>query len=265
MGKRSERAREGAGAERKPVRAWWRIPPVLGVAATSACGADASGVSYQEDIAPLFEGRCTGCHHEESYQKPNMAVPFGEPESLVGSKNEWAEAAPGFTPEFNVTPFSPDESFLIDKIENPSQLPDKVAGAPMPLRYPRLDDREIGIVRQWIADGADLEAYRRSVEPIFGLLDPVAAGKCVICHSPGTPDLPDLTDPSTLVGVRAQYRTDRTLVIPGDPDGSFLVQKIEALEPSSELGSPMPYLWDPLTEQETALVARWILEGAQDN
>ena len=66
--------------------------------------------------------------------------------------------------------------------------------------------------------------------------------QCVICHSPDLMqgDLDLETDPyAVLVNQPSISYAGRTLVVPGDPDGSFLVVKVEGTQTGSE-GDPMP-------------------------
>lgn len=55
----------------------------------------------------------------------------------------------------------------------------------------------------------------------------------------------------------------RMLVVPSDPNGSYLFEKISNDHPAS--GSRMPYLSNPLPEGEIAAVRQWIEQGAQDD
>lgn len=66
---------------------------------------------------------------------------------------------------------------------------------------------------------------------------------------------------ANLVGVAADGDPTRTRVIPGDPDGSYLVMKLEEAE--GIVGDAMPSV--PLDEARIELVREWIAEGAQDN
>jgi hypothetical protein len=50
------------------------------------------------------------------------------------------------------------------------------------------------------------------------------------------------------------------VVIPGDPDGSLLVQRLEGTVPPQ-----MPLDGPPLTPSEIGRIRQWILEGAQNN
>ena len=55
-----------------------------------------------------------------------------------------------------------------------------------------------------------------------------------------------------------------TLVIPGDPDNSYLVKKLEGA--SDIVGLRMPRNNGPfLTEGQMSVIRRWITEGAQNN
>jgi hypothetical protein len=54
-------------------------------------------------------------------------------------------------------------------------------------------------------------------------------------------------------------------VVPGDPDSSLLIVKVEATARSQEIGEPMPMVYPPLTAAEVESVRQWIAEGAQNN
>jgi hypothetical protein len=113
----------------------------------------------------------------------------------------------------------------------------------------------------------------------------ILAGSCDYCHYTGSPNPPDLSkmfDPDAgLINARAAFRTDIKLVVPGQPDASFLVMKIEGHiidantgsapatddppRPSSEIGSPMPRQYEPFSEAQVAVIRQWIAEGARNN
>lgn len=86
------------------------------------------------------------------------------------------------------------------------------------------------------------------------------------CHSGGasgglrlTGDAAD--DHAALVGVLATGLATETLVIPGDPDGSYLVKKLE--DASGIAGARMPS-GGPLTADQIQLVRDWIADGAPE-
>jgi hypothetical protein len=244
-----------------------------GASTTQGVGGTAAstGVSYSRDVRPLFAERCTLCHHAEM-RVLNIANPFAPEKGLVNAPNTWAVAHPEANPEtMNVVPFEPENSFLMRKIGDPN-IDAANSGAFMPWQVPRLTAEEIAALRQWVSDGAnDDEMFQTQIRPIFGDGTSLgtAGGKCGYCHYPGgmTPDLTNPFDPTNGVintsgiGIYA----DKTRVIPGDPDGSLLIQKVEATEESAEIGAPMPLHYTPLTAEQVETVRQWILEGAQDN
>ena len=221
-------------------------------------------VSYAADVAPIFEERCTNCHHEEVTTIPNIADPFDPTNGLIVFPNTWHEGHPE-TPEMNVVPGDPANSFLVHKISEASP----VAGAAMPWSPDRVTAAEAANLRQWVTDGAlDDTFYQSTIRRIFGTPGALGApgGKCSYCHYSGgvLPDLQNPFDPvNGVVGVPATLE-GWTRVVPGDPDDSLLILKVEASEPS-EAGDPMPMVYPRLTPAEIETVTQWILEGAEDN
>lgn len=53
-------------------------------------------------------------------------------------------------------------------------------------------------------------------------------------------------------------RADRLRVAPGDPDASFLIDKLR----NRDVGTQMPLGAEPLAEEQIALIERWIEDGA---
>ncbi len=233
----------------------------MGNPATTAGG----GLSYARDVAPIFEARCTNCHHTGVSAIPDIENPFDPQYGLVGFANTWVESFPD-TPALNVAPGNPDQSFLIDKVTDPAIR----AGDFMPWAPARLSGEELAALRQWISDGAQNDAFfAASVQPIFGTPGALGApgGKCNYCHYAGgnPPNLEDPFDPDTgVVNVPAIIGT-RIRVVPGDPDSSFLMIKVEASEPSREIGDPMPLAYPSLSQAQVDIVRQWIAEGALDN
>jgi len=52
----------------------------------------------------------------------------------------------------------------------------------------------------------------------------------------------------------------RTLVVPGQPDESLLLEKVASDDPSC--GDPMPLLQEPIADAEVEAIRTWILDGA---
>ncbi len=243
--------------------------------AVLGCGEEDDGVTYDDDIRPLFNRRCTTCHRPVSPINVDIQNPFNAENGLVNgrsaagniSPNSWAEVYPGETPVSNVVPFEPDRSFLMDKLEG--DLPaNGHGGSEMPLQIAAVDAAELALLEQWVTDGARPgDFYETRIRPIFGSEDTSGffGGKCVFCHYAGTPNPPDLTDPfgpQGLVNVDAIYRGDMVRVLPGNPDESLLILKVRATRPESDIGAQMPYSYSPLTASQLGTVRQWILEGA---
>jgi hypothetical protein len=241
------------------------------------CGDDDDGVTYARDVAPLFQD-CTFCHRPGAPAGPredgavDILNPYAPEYGLVNRPNTWGYGHPELL-QFNVVAGNPDESFLMQKIADPmsGMLPADGAGAPMPMPMePLTEDGEIASIVRWIEAGAgDTPDFRTDVAPIFGNpMDPMNdfGKKCIFCHFEGTPNPPDLSDPfgpNGLVNVTARYRLDKVLVVPGDPASSFLLDKVRAQVPSSDIGAPMPRVVPQLTEEQVGRVRQWILEGAR--
>ena len=65
----------------------------------------------------------------------------------------------------------------------------------------------------------------------------------------------------SLVGVPATNEA-RVRVVPGDPDNSYLVIKLEGRQ---SIGTRMPQVGAPLDEIDLTNIRNWIAEGAQNN
>jgi mono/diheme cytochrome c family protein len=237
---------------------------------------DDAEASYNSDVNPifatdpwygtLFGGKCISCHHLGSPTGLDLTQPFDATVGLVNVPSGWPDQG------LRVAPGNVAASFLVDKIAR-TDLDPAVEGYPMPLqKIPRLTAVEVQVVKQWITDGARNDAfYTTNVAPIFGDGQSVAtAGKCSICHYPGSPTGLDLTDPfdpdTGAVNVTSAWRDPGLRVAPGNVAASFLVDKIERtdLNPETE-GRPMPLLYPRLYSNEVETVRTWIREGANNN
>lgn len=109
-----------------------------------------------------------------------------------------------------------------------------------------------------VADKPDAKAdgplsYNRDIRPIL-------SDKCFACHGPDSAareadlrlDMPEGTD---------QYDGAYFAIEPGDPDASELVSRI--FSKKSKLVMPPPAFKVTLTDEEKALLVRWIEEGAK--
>jgi hypothetical protein len=105
---------------------------------------------------------------------------------------------------------------------------------------------------------------------IFSSTDAAGRRACVACHTNvgrnpagGLNLLPDLSY-AALVNVASLTNPGRTRVVPGDPDNSILVRKLEGTPGTT--GQRMPIGGPPyLTEGQMLIIRRWIQEGALNN
>jgi mono/diheme cytochrome c family protein len=98
--------------------------------------------------------------------------------------------------------------------------------------------------------------YATEIQPIFN-------SRCISCHSgvsaPQGLRLDANNSYANLVGVASNEVPSLQRVEPGDPDNSYLVQKVEG---TAAVGGRMPLNRTPLTDEQIALIRRWISEGA---
>jgi hypothetical protein len=108
-------------------------------------------------------------------------------------------------------------------------------------------------------------------DEIFSSQDSTGRLACIQCHTdsgrtPAGPGLVLLEGRSyqSLVGVASRGKAGAVLVIPGDPDNSYLIQKLEGA--SSIAGLRMPRNNGPfLTEGQLRIIRRWIELGARND
>ena len=105
---------------------------------------------------------------------------------------------------------------------------------------------------------------------IFNVSDSSGRLACIGCHTDQgrTPAsnllLTEGRSYQQLVGRASLGKPGATLVIPGDPDNSYLVKKLERAP--DIVGERMPRNNGPfLTEGQMQVIRRWIFEGAANN
>jgi hypothetical protein len=226
---------------------------------------DAGSVSFVSDIRPIFAAKCISCHHPTSAIDVDLTNPFDPDHGIIRRANTWVPN--GSQETLIVDPGNVDNSFLIRKVEAES-LEGHVDGSPMPLYLERVTAEELDQIEQWIRDGAKNDAFfADNVAPIFGTAISLgrSAGKCTWCHYPGSPTGLDVLDPfdpdEGMVNRASAY--GGMIVTPGDVDNSFLIEKLEQMQPSG--GNAMPYRPPRLTAGEQALLRAWVAQGAQNN
>ena len=114
-------------------------------------------------------------------------------------------------------------------------------------------------------------SFQRDVAPVL-----VASCATGSCHGGGSrPPVLAARDGVgklrvALVGVASEERPGRAYVHPGDPDASYLMQKIEGHLVDAECadrdcGEPMPLDNPSLSADARRTIRAWIAQGARDN
>ena len=105
---------------------------------------------------------------------------------------------------------------------------------------------------------------------IFNTTDSSGRSACIQCHIAGGAAagtgllLTEGVSYGNLVNRQSRLRPGETLVIPGDPDNSYMVRKLEGGPDIT--GLRMPRTSGPfLTSGQMAVIRRWIEEGAANN
>jgi hypothetical protein len=99
-------------------------------------------------------------------------------------------------------------------------------------------------------------------EPVAAILEATCATAACHAASRGAGQLvlsPDQARES-LVDAPSNQQDGATLVIPGDPDGSYLMAKLRGED--GIRGARMPIGQSPLSDEEMATIADWIAGGA---
>jgi hypothetical protein len=105
---------------------------------------------------------------------------------------------------------------------------------------------------------------------IFSATDSAGRVACTGCHNAQNArvaanlNLADGTSYGQLVNVASSNKPGAIRVIPGDPENSYLIHKIEGRP--GIVGQRMPRTNGPfLTDGQVAIIRRWIAEGALNN
>lgn len=132
--------------------------------AGGGCGEEDEGLTYSQNIRPIFGQRCAVCHRADGPSGVDIQDPYAATEGLVNSVNRFQQMNPALNlPARNVVPGEPDNSFLLHKIDPDIALPadpdgsgplEPPAGVKMPLQIPLLDCLQVHIIEQWVLAGA---------------------------------------------------------------------------------------------------------------
>jgi hypothetical protein len=117
---------------------------------------------------------------------------------------------------------------------------------------------------------SDLTGPTPNLQPTFSSIQSeILTQRCAGCHTdigrPAPMGLVLLEGRAygNLVGIAARGRAGLTRVVPGDPENSYLIHKIEGRGGIS--GQRMPFNGTPLTDGQILVIKRWIELGAPNN
>ena len=117
--------------------------------------ATAGGADFDRDVRPILSDRCFACHGPDASQRPT-ALRFDE------EAGAFVELASGGRA---VVRGKPDESKLLERVASDDpvrRMPPAYAG------HDKLSEAEIGVLREWIAEGAEWSghwSFRTLVRP----------------------------------------------------------------------------------------------------
>ena len=199
---------------------------------------------FESDIAPIFQANCLTCHGEGLQQAElDLRTRDGV---LKGGKS-----GPALVPGVAV------ESLLLGKVSS---------GA-MPMGGEKLSPAEIEVIRRWIETGAlregeDLQSASKIATPYEvsarEIVVTILNVKCLLCH--GRRRQEGGLDMQTRAGL-LRGGASGPAIVPGKPDESRLIKRIEAEEmpPEKDLARVSVR---PVTSAEIEKLRAWIAAGA---
>ncbi|MCA9123599.1 MAG: PSD1 domain-containing protein [Planctomycetaceae bacterium] len=194
-------------------------------------------VSFEQQILPLLERRCSKCHHEK---EQSGGLDLTRMRTMRRGGDELGAA---------VVPGDPDASPLIQVLTG-------VKKPAMPEGADPLPDEDIELLRRWIAEGArddstvfapdDVEFFEREIRPVL-------INRCFKCHAGDELEH----------GLRL---TSRQSILEGGSRGSSVVSGkpaesllIKAIRHDGEL--KMPRGGDRLSDAQVAAFESWVQKG----
>jgi len=262
----------------KAARAWIAVLAIAGLAGCGdglgECDEAALGGNPIQGMTMPYDGqrivaqKCTLCHSVNAMGDARIGAPAGLNFDVVANAATDAERAKIAQAAGTVIDWAED---IWDEVEGGTMPPPEPAGGG------ELNDMEKESVRNWLACGAPLIGPDPTVPAAtWDSIWPTLAPNCIICHSVEQGPMAGagftLGDEmcaayDNITGNKAAVTPEcsmmpRTLVIPNDPDGSLLVQKLTATQ---DCGTPMPPSAEGLQGVNAVLVdtiKAWIAAGA---
>lgn len=138
--------------------------------ASFTASAEDTGVSYYEQIRPIFQSHCQGCHQPAKQSGAYVMTDFAK--LLGGGESEMAAVVPG----------KPDESYLLELITPEG------GEASMPKGQEPLSEAELDLIRQWITEGAKDDTPENAKEKYDTDHPPVYSRQPIVTSLDFSPD-----------------------------------------------------------------------------
>ncbi len=148
----------------------------LAVVATSIClvavpaAANDEAISYYDQIRPVFQAHCQGCHQPAKQSGAYVMTDFAK--LLSGGESEMPAVVPG----------KPEESYLLELITPENDE------ASMPKGQKPLSQPEIDLIQRWIAEGAKDDTPENAKEKYDTEHPPVYSRQPIVTAMDYSPD-----------------------------------------------------------------------------
>ncbi len=220
-----------------------RLFTILSVAAvglTSTETGNAAPPVFETDVLPIFTRKCGQCHSDR-VRKGDLNLA-----SMVGVRHGGESG----------------EALVAQEIDD-SLLWLLVDGGDMPPEdEPALTDAERKTIQEWLETGAQSETPETETEQPITQHDviPILLLRCVACH--GAQLQQANVDLRSTEGIK-RGGTNGAILVPGDPDASLMVQRIEseACPPQKQL---LKFFVRRPPDSEVQVLRDWITAGAPE-
>lgn len=188
-------------------------------------------IDYRKDVQPVFQKNCVGCHQGNTAP---AELHLDSPEGVLRGGTSGKVVIPG----------DAEKSLLILRIADENGNNRMPPGG-------QLSAEQILLVKAWINQGAKAAAsldFVTQVQPIF-------KASCYACHSGSDPKAQLHLDSKALA---LKGAASGPVIVPGDSKDSRLIHRVRG-----EGGEPrMPLVGARLTEEQIAVLQKWIDQGA---
>lgn len=203
-------------------------------------------IVFTEDVQPILEHNCVACHWDKK-RKAKLRL----------DKKEYA-----FGHEGVIVPGKPEDSALYGNTTLPEDDDLRMPPHHTPEAYP-LTEAEKAVLKTWLAQGADwpdgvtLTPRKRLPGKVDFVthIQPILEFTCLACH--GDKKVKDIR-----LYTQALALDEEGVLTPGDPQNSALWWTTILSDEDDLLMPPRDEGHERLTPRESALLRRWIEDGA---